>query len=143
MARPTGTFAAFLAMAFVVVGLTGLFACFAAPLPLQRALAREAALDEAAAVARGADPAAALAALRARLGESFPALAPGPDLQARIAAERLAMRTRFTVESEVTLTRLRWLISVITIMAAAFGIGMLNLAARARDPSAAKETRDG
>ena len=34
-------------MTFVVVGLTGLFATFAAPLPLQRALLREAALDEA------------------------------------------------------------------------------------------------
>jgi hypothetical protein len=130
--RPTGTLAAFLAMAFFIVGLTGLFACFAAPLPLERALAREAALDEAAAAARSADPAAALAPLQARLGESAAALAPGPDLPARIAAERLAMRARFATESDVTLTRLRWLICVITGMGALFGVAMLNLAARAR-----------
>jgi len=131
MARPTGTLAAFLAVTILVVGLTGLFACFAAPLPLQRALAREVALDEAVAAARGANPAVALAALRARLGESAAALAPGPDLEARIATERLAMRARFTTESEVTLTRLRWLIGVITGMAALFGVALLHLAARA------------
>jgi hypothetical protein len=132
MTRPTGTLAAFLALAFFIVGLTGLFASFAAPLPLERALAREAALDEAVAAARSADPAAALTGLQARLGESAAALTPGPDLQARIAAERLAMRARFATESDVTLARLRWLISVITGMGALFGVAMLNLAARAR-----------
>jgi hypothetical protein len=132
MTRPTGTLAAFLAMAFFIVGLTGLFASFAAPLPLERALAREAALDEAVAAARSADPAAALTGLQARLGESAAELTPGPDLQARIAAERLAMRARFATESDVTLARLRWLISVITGMGALFGVAMLNLAARAR-----------
>jgi hypothetical protein len=131
--RPTGTLAAFLAMAFFIVGLTGLFASYAAPLPLERAQAREAALDEAAAAARGADPAAALATLQARLGESAAALAPGPDLPARITAERRAMRARFATESEVTLSRLRWLISVVTGMGAMFGIAMLYLAARARN----------
>jgi len=78
-----------------------------------------------------ADPAAALAFLRTRLGESAAAVVPGPDLPARIAAERLAMRARFATESDVTLARLRWLISVITGMGALFGVAMLNLAARA------------
>ncbi len=133
MTRPTGTLAAFLAMAFFIVGLTGLFATFAAPLPLERAAAREAALDEAAAAARGADPAAALARLQARLGDSAAALAPGPDLPARIATERLAMRGRFATENEVTLTRLRWLIAIVTGTGALFGIAMLHLAARARN----------
>ena len=132
MTRPTGTLAAFLAMAIVVVGLTGLFATYAAPVALERAQAREAALDEAAVAARAPDPAAALARMQARLGESAAALAPGPDLQARIAAERLAMRARFATENAVTLSRLRWLICVITGTAALFGLAILNLAARAR-----------
>ena len=37
------TWFAFLAMTFVVVGLTGVFATFATPLPLYRALSRDAA----------------------------------------------------------------------------------------------------
>jgi len=130
MTRPTGTLAAFLAMAFFIVGLTGLFATFAAPLPLERALAREGVLDEAVAAAQGADPAAALAFLRTRLGESAAAVSPGPDLPARIAAERLAMRARFATESAVTLSRLRWLICVVTGMGALFGVVLLHLAAR-------------
>ena len=130
MARPTGTLAAFVAIAFLVVGLTGLFATFAAPLPLQREIAREAVLDEARAAARGADPSAALARLRAGLGNSAAALAPGPDLEARVETERHAMRARFTTESDVTLARLRWLIAVITAMGATFGVAMLNVAAR-------------
>lgn len=130
MARQVTPLAAFLAMSFAIVGLTGLFATYAAPLALQRTLAREAALDEAAAAARGADPGAALAALQARLGDFAVALAPGADLAARIAAERQAMRARFATESEVTLARLRWLICVITVMGALFGIAVLGMATR-------------
>ena len=47
MQKTDPTWYAFLAMTFAVVGLTGLFASFAAPLPLARALARDAALNEA------------------------------------------------------------------------------------------------
>ena len=36
---------AFVAMAFAIVGLIGIFATYAAPLPLERAVARETALD--------------------------------------------------------------------------------------------------
>ena len=130
MARPIAPLAAFMAMAFAIVGLTGLFATFAAPLPLQRALAREAALDRAAAAAGSAEPEAALAALRPQLGKSAAALAPGPGLDGRIAAERAAMRARFAVESAVTLTRLRWLVAVITAMGALFGVALLGMAGR-------------
>jgi hypothetical protein len=130
VAKPTGTLAAFLAMAFLIVGLTGLFTSYAAPLALQRAMAREAALDEAAAAAREPDQAAALAALVPRLGESAAAVAPGLDLAARIDAERHAVRVRFAAESAATLRRLRWLVSIITLMGAAFGVVMLHLAAR-------------
>jgi len=134
------TWAAFLAMAFVVVGLAGLFASYAAPLPLQRALARDAALDEALAAAHGADPGPALAALRPRLGESADAILPpgagagagAPrDFDARVAVERAAMRERLLAESGEIALRSRWLLGVLTVMAAAFGIAILHMGRRA------------
>ena len=84
----------FLVMAFAVVGLVGIYASFAAPLPLQRALARDTALDAALAAAASPDPQAALKALARRLGDSAGPLAGGDPatLPARIQAERIAMR---------------------------------------------------
>ena len=76
MQRIDPTWFAFLAMAFAVVGLTGAFASFAAPLPLHRALTREAALDDALIAVSAPDPKAALEALRPRLGDSAAALLP-------------------------------------------------------------------
>lgn len=128
------TWVAFLVMAFVIVGLTGVFASYAVPLPLQRALAREAALDDAMAAARGPDPQAALTALRDRLDDSAAALLPaGGDMAARIAAERTAMRTRFLTEAAAVGTRVRWLICVITVMAALFGIVVLHVGRKPAD----------
>ncbi len=132
-----GTWIAFLAMAFAAVGLVGLFATFAGPLPLQRALAREAALDAAQAAAREPQPAAALAALRPALDDSADAILPaapdaaGPTLEQRIARERTAMRARFAADARALATRLRWLICLVTIMAAAFGITILHASRRA------------
>lgn len=121
----------FLAMAFAVVGLTGLLAAHVAPLPLERALAREAALDEALAAARGGQP-AALEALRLRLGESAQAILPaGPDFEAKVAAERAAMRARMLAEAAATGTRLRWMLVVVTLLGGAFGIGMMLAGLRA------------
>jgi hypothetical protein len=121
----------FLVMAFAIVGLTGLFATFGAPLPLERAMAREAALDDAEAAARRPDAAAALDALRPRLAESADAILPlTPDIDAKIARERVAMRARFTADADDTATRLRWLISVVTIMGAAFGAAIMRISAR-------------
>jgi len=121
-----GTWIGFLAMTFMVVGLTGLFATFSAPLPLERALARDAALDDALAAAQGPDAAAAIEALRPRLAESAAALLPvGGDMAARIGAERAAMRERLLVEADVTATRLRWMICIVTLTGAAFGAAML------------------
>ncbi|CAH2604816.1 conserved protein of unknown function [Rhodovastum atsumiense] len=127
MARPAATLSAFLVMAFLIVGLTGVFATFAAPLPLQRAISREAALDDALAEAGGADYAATLERLRPHLADSAAAIAPGPDLDRRIRAERDAARARFAAEAEATATRLRWLIGVITVTAALFGIVITNV----------------
>ena len=137
---------AFLALAFVVVGAAGLFATFAAPIPAERALAREQTLDEAAAAAAAPDALARLEALRPRLGGSAAALLPpGGDMAARIAAERIAMRARFQAETAATGQRLRWLIGVATLAAAAFGAALLGAAANQnrRNPAAdTSNTRD-
>lgn len=128
---PDPTWAAFLAMAFVVVGLAGLFASYAVPLPLERALARDATLDAALAASRGPDPAAALAALRDDLGDSADVvLAPGGDLAARIGAERIAMRTRLRAEADAVARRTRWLLGIVTLMGAAFGVAILHIGRR-------------
>ncbi len=126
-----GGWTAFLAMAFVVVGLAGLFASYAAPLPLARAVEREAALDDALAAAHGPNPEAAIEALRPRLAGSADALLPvGGDMDARIAAERRAMRARLTEEARVTALRSRWIIGIVTLTGIAFGAAMLRAARR-------------
>ena len=131
MPMPNATTMGFLAVAFAVVGLTGLFSTYAVPLPLERALARDTALDAALQAARGPDPAAAIEALRPRLAESADALLPiAGDLADKIARERAAMHARLLAEADATETRLRWLICIVTAMAAAFGIALLGLAPR-------------
>jgi len=126
MASNRGTWMGFLVMAFAVVGFVGLFASFAAPLPLERALVREQALDEAAAASHRPDAAQAIEALRPRLDESTAALLPvGGDMEGRIARERVAMRIRLAAQADAVALRLRWMISVVTVMGAAFGVAVL------------------
>ncbi len=121
-----GTWIGFLIITFAIVGLTGLFATFAAPLPLERAMSREQALDDAQVAAHGPDATQAIEALRPRLDESAAALLPvGGDMDARIAAERAAMRTRLQIEADAISLRLKWLVSVVTVMCAAFGVALL------------------
>ena len=125
MAKPNLTTIGFLATAFALVGLTGLIGTYVAPLPLERAMARDAALD--AVLTSTGDP-AAIEALRPRLGDSADAVLPvAGDLAGRVARERIAMHARFRAEAENAGTRLRWLISIVTIMGAAFGIALLGL----------------
>lgn len=127
----SATWAAFLICAFLAVGLAGLFASYATPLPLDRALAREVALDDALAASRGQDSAAAIEALRPRLAESADILLPvGGDMAARIAQARAEMRARLAEEAAVVAERTRWLICVITVMAAAFGVAILRIGRR-------------
>lgn len=116
----------FLVMAFAIVGLVGIFASFAAPLPLHRAIARDAALDAALAASHGPDPMAALKTLAPRLGDSLAPLSAGDPagLPARIQAERIAMRARFEVEAAGLAFRLRLLIALITLSAAGFGVAI-------------------
>lgn len=121
----------FLVASIAVVTLVGMMGSSLATVPLQRAMAREITLDQAVEAARSADPAAALERLRGPLAESAAAvLAPGPDIEARIAAERRAMRTRLAAESAEAGTRMKVMIGVVGAMAAAFGAGMLMAASR-------------
>jgi hypothetical protein len=126
-----GNLMAFLAMTFAILGLLGLFASIVAPIPLERALARDAALDEAAAAALGPSPQAAIEALRPRLAESADALLPvQPDLADRIARERSAMHARFLIEATNTASHLRIMIGIVTVICALFGAAILAIAAR-------------
>ena len=110
-------------MAFCLVGLIGLFATYAAPLPFQRELRREDVLTELAAT-----PSAARPALRDALGDSADAVLIGNGpIEPRIDAERRAMRTRFAAEAEGTARRLRWLIVLVTLTGAGFGAIALGL----------------
>ena len=126
------TVLSFLAIAFAIVGLTGLFATFAAPLPLQRALARERTLDAVLLAATHPNPAAELEALRPSLDDSADAVLSKPgssttsDLVSRVAGERIVMRHRMEADTIHLAVRLRWLICVITMMAAAFSIAILH-----------------
>gem|GEM_PF-1179006 len=133
MQKPDPTWFAFLAMAFAVVGLTGMFVAFAAPLTYQRAWYREQALNDAQAALSAPNAAEIIGAMRARLDDSADALLPfGGDMSARIAAERIAMERRFTVDAEATMTRLRWLLAVVTLAAAGFGAMIMGAAGRPR-----------
>ena len=131
-----GGWIGFAAMAFVVAGLSGVFATYALPIPMQRGFALEAALDEALEAASGPDPAGALAALRPRLGESAAAVFDGPGTPAeRIARERVAARARFLAEEDATALRLRWLCVMVSLTGAVFVGALVGGAAGRTDRS--------
>lgn len=132
-ARPALAWAGFSIAAFALVGLMGVFATYAAPLPLARALLRESALDDALVAANGPQPQQALERLRDRLGESADAILPvGSDFEIRVARERVAMRDRFLREATAVAERLRWELVLVTITAATFGVAVLYSGRRAR-----------
>ncbi len=121
----------FLAMCFMIVGLVGLFAVFAAPLPLARAMAREVTLDEALVALHSADPKAGIEALKDRLDDSAAAFTPlpaNPDLA--VAQERLAMRIRLRAEADAVASRMELMICVVTVMAAVFGAAIIGFGRR-------------
>jgi len=124
---------AFVAMAFAIVGLIGIFATYAGPLPLERAMARETALDAVLAAAKSGHPEAALDALKPQLDDSAVVLKGGVEgIEQRVAAERVAMRARFTADAAATGVRLRWLIGMITLMAFVFATTMMGGSIRHR-----------
>ena len=115
-------------MRFAVVGLTGLFGTFVAGVPLLRALERHATLDEVLAAAREPDAAARLERLRRPLAESAgPVLSGEGTLEERVARERTAMRERQEREARGVTGRIRTLIVLVTVMAAAFGVFIMGL----------------
>ncbi len=146
MNKPDSSWFVFLAIAFAVVGLTGMFGTFAAPVALQRAVLRDEVLEEARAALAKPDAAARIEAMRARLDDSAEALLPfGGDMEARIAAERTAMHARLRLDGDATTRRLRWLIGAVTIMAGIFGMMVLGAAGgqKRRNPAdATSNTRD-
>ena len=124
---------AFVAMAFAIVGLIGIFATYAAPLPLERAVARETALDAVLAAAKDPNAEAALAALKPQLDDSAGVIVGGATgIEQRVAEERVAMRARFTADAAATALRLRWLIGMITVMAFVFAVTMMGGSIRHR-----------
>jgi hypothetical protein len=115
----------FIAICYGIIGLVGLFATFAIPVPLERAIAREQTLDEALVALRGPTPQISIDALRDRLDDSAAAFTPLPaNPDAAIAAERRAMRARMQDDSAAIGERMRWMIGVITLLAGGFGIAM-------------------
>ena len=129
MKRNGATWTAFLAMTFCIVGLVGLFATYAAPLPWERMQARDAALD--AALAAG-DSKPGLEALRDRLDDSAPVVIDGGGpLAERVAAARTAMRAELMHEADAIGFRLRLELLVVTVVAAGFGAAILGAASRA------------
>ncbi len=127
---------AFLAMAFAVVGMTGVVATYAAQIPLQRALIHEALLDRILLTVQESDPAQALAALRpeasAVLGDqAVPVLdGPGP-LAARVADARARLQTSFGAEAIDVGFRLRIVICVFSVVGMLFGAIVLSVVQRA------------
>ena len=131
--KPANAYTAmgFLAMCFAIVGLVGLFASFAAPLPLARAMAREATLDQAQLALHSANPQAAMDVLKDRLDDSAQAFSPLPaDPDAAVAAERVAMRARLRAEAAAVASRMQLMICIVTAMAAVFGCAIIGFGRR-------------
>jgi hypothetical protein len=133
MTRSGGSWAAFLALAFGLVGLIGAFGTYASQIPFERALARSAALDAALAASRQPDAAAALERLRPALGDSADAILSGSGgVAERVEAERNRVFRRFEAEAHATGFHLRIQIAVFTAAAALFGVAVLSIAQRAK-----------
>lgn len=121
-----GAWIAFLLCCFALTGLVGLFGTYATSIPLERAMHRYAALDEALAV----DP-PDQAAIRTALGkEAEPVLnGPGP-LADRVAHARAGVRSEAEAEQRGVAARSRLMLGVITLLAAGLGTGILLLATK-------------
>lgn len=112
------TWIGFLAMAFAIVGLAGLFASYALPVALDRAIAQTVLLDGAG---------TAQARIVAALGEAGarPILQAPDGEAAKLQAAARAILRQAAAEQDATALRLRWLIVVVSIMGALFGAAVL------------------
>ncbi len=116
---------AFLLMCFAVVGLTGLFASYGPLIPLERALARDAVLDQALAQGRGPDGRAKLEALKDALGSTAETvLAPG-DLVDHVLEARAVVQSEERREGASVAYRVRLMLGMITLLGGLFGAGVM------------------
>jgi CHASE3 domain sensor protein len=113
----------FLAMAFAVVGMAGLFASYALPIALDRAIAQTALLDGA-----GSPESRIVAALGEAAAQ--PILHSAADDAAKLHAAAQAILRQAAAEQDATALRLRWLIVVVSLMGAAFGAAVLGAGQR-------------
>lgn len=128
----SGSWIGFLAMAFLVVGLVGALATYAAQIPFERALVRNAALDRLVASSQGSAATSPSPQLLDELGDSYAHVqGDAATLPERVAAERNRMLVAFGHESEDFGFRLRIVIAVFTAAAALFGAAILSVVRRA------------
>ena len=121
-----GVWIAFLLTCFALTGLVGLFASYATSIPLERALHRNAVLDQALAAAPPDE-----AAIRSVLGPAADQLLAGPgELTARVAQARAAVRAEANEEQRSVASRSRLMLGVVTVLSAGLGTGILLLASR-------------
>ena len=125
----SGAWSGFLVMAFIILGLCGLFATYAAQLPYQREVFAEGKLD----AARGApDAPALLDRLRETLGDDgVGAFPPGGDIAERIETARHVLRRHFQDQAADIALRLRIVIAVFTLGSALFGLMVVSILRRA------------
>jgi hypothetical protein len=127
-----GAWTGFLIVAFAVLGLIGAFAVYAAQIPFERALARDAALDQALAVPAGPNAAAKLDALRPALDDSAAHVIGGTGtMTEKVCAERSRMLKDFGKQAADIGVRLRLVIAVFTAACAVFGVAVLSIVRRA------------
>ncbi len=121
-----GAWTGFLVMTILVVGLCGLFASYAAPLPYQRALAIEAVLEKLPGL-----PPADWPNYRDALGDSAHAVLDGSGpIAARVAAARPVMLARLAHEGAAVAARLRLLLCVVTGLGCLFGAVLMRVQRR-------------
>lgn len=96
----------FLLVCFLVTGIAGLFASYAATVPLERALHRSATAQEA-----------------------LPG-APGPEALRHFLREQASIRDEAEREAAAVGARARLILGVVTVLASGLGSGILLLAAK-------------
>ena len=117
---------AFLLVCFLLTGMVGLFASYGPSIPLERALHRITAVDDASTGGTLDAPALTLA-----LGRAADDVLTGPgDVQARLSRARAAIIADAEEDQAGVGARTRLMIFVVTGLAAALGTGILLLVSR-------------
>ncbi len=117
---------AFLLVCFLLTGMVGLFASYGPAIPLERALHRIAAVDQA--VASGTPDAVAL---QTALGKSADDVVSGPgDLAARTARARAAIIADAEDDEAGVGARTRLMIFVVTALSGMIGVFILLVVSR-------------